>query len=107
MLKAKGDIIFTLEGSDYTASDHFRVAFSFGSGLLFSGAIKSDNKQYTQGQTYHVDIEFFTIEDEAYELVKPNLVDVLDTVMCAGSRILGLAKLTDFVYDGQDVKISA
>jgi len=107
MLRAKGEIVFTLDGCNYTASDHFRVAFSFGNGLLFSGTIKSDVNQYAQGQTYHVDIEFFTIEDEAYELVKPNLECVMDTVMCAGSRILGLAKLTDFVFKNQPVLISA
>ena len=107
MLRARGEITFTLDGCNYTASDHLRVAFSFGNGLLFSGTIKSDSNQYAQGQTYNVNIEFFTIEDEAYALVKPYLSDVLDTVMCAGSRILGLAKLTDFVYEGQPAKVSA
>jgi len=107
MLRAKGEIEFTLEGSDYTTSEHFRVAFSFGNGLLFSGTIKSNNDRYIKGQIYHVDIEFFTIEDESYELIKPYLQDVLDTVMCAGSRILGLAKLTNFLYEGQPAKISA
>jgi len=107
MLRAKGEIEFTLEGSDYSASEHFRVAFSFGNGLLFSGTIKSNSDRYLQGQIYHVDVEFFTIEDEAYELVKPYLIDALDTVMCAGSRVLGLAKLTEFVYENQPVPISA
>ena len=99
MLSAKGEIIFTLQGINYTANDHFRVAFSFGEGLLFSGTIKSADDEYIQGQVYPVDIEFFTIEDEAYELIKTNLKNELDTTMCAGSRILGLAKLSDFIYD--------
>ena len=107
MLRAKGEIIFTLEGSDYIASEHFRVAFSFGNGLLFSGTIKSNNDRYAQGQTYCVDIEFFTIENEAYELIIPYINDILDTVMCAGNRILGLAKLTDFVYEDKPIPISA
>ena len=107
MLAAKGEIMFTLQDNNYTASDHFRVAFSFGDGLLFSGNIKSTHDEYIQGQVYHVDIEFFTIMDEAYELIKNNLKYELASTMCAGNRILGIAKLTDFIYDGQPVPISA
>jgi len=107
MLRAKGEIMFTLAGSDYKASDHFRIAFSFGDGMLYSGTIKSDYREYNQGQTYLVDIEFFTVEDEAYELLKPVLADEVDTVMCAGSKILGVAKLTDFYYEDQTTPISA
>jgi hypothetical protein len=99
MLKAKGEIMFTLAGGNYTAGDHFRVAFSFGDGLLYSGTIKSDNDEYNQGRTYSVDIEFFTVEDDAYKLLKPVLADEINTVMCAGSKILGVAKLTDFYYE--------
>jgi hypothetical protein len=107
MLTAKGDIVFTLEGNSYTASNQFRVAFSFGDNLLFSGTIKSDHKQYKQGESYQVDIEFFTIEDEAYELIKAKLQCELNSVMCAGSRIIGLARLSDFVYNSQSVAASA
>ncbi|MDR2571969.1 MAG: hypothetical protein LBD23_16955 [Oscillospiraceae bacterium] len=105
MLKAKGEIMFTLEESNYVANDHFRVAFSFGDGLLFSGMIKSDNEFYDHGKSYQVNIEFFTIEDEAYELIKSCLQAELETVMCAGSRILGLAKLFDFTYKNQNIPI--
>ena len=107
MLRAKGEIMFTLAGNNYTASDHFRVAFSFGDGLLFSGAIKSNHSEYTQGQAYHVSIEFFTIENEAFELLRPVIKDELDTVMCAGSRILGTARLTDFTFEDQIAQASA
>jgi len=98
MLKAKGEIQFTIEGKNYEASNQFRIAFMFGEGLLFSGAIISNEKEYIQGQTYNVDVEFFTIEDEAYNAIKSTLGDVLDSVMCAGKKILGIAKLWDFEY---------
>ena len=107
MLRAKGEIMFTLAGSNYTASNHFRVAFSFGEGMLYSGTIKSEYDEYCQGQTYRVDIEFFTVEDEAYELIKPVLAEEVDTVMCAGSKLLGVATLTDFYYEEQKTQISA
>lgn len=107
MLRAKGEIVFTLAGSNYTASNHFRVAFSFGDGLLFSGTIKSDNSEYNEGQTYNVDVEFFTIEGEAFRLLEPVIKDDLETVMCAGSRILGMAKLTDFVFEDRAEPVSA
>ena len=98
MLKAKGEIQFTIEGKNYQASNQFRIAFKFGDGSLFSGAIISKEKEYLQGQTYNVDIEFFTIDDEAYNAIKPTLGDELDSVMCAGRKILGVAKLRNFEY---------
>ena len=107
MLRAKGEIVFTLAGSSYTASNHFRVAFSFGNGMIYSGNIKSDNSEYIEGTAYLVDIEFFTIEDEAFILLQPVLKADLDVVMCAGSRILGIAKLSDFIFDNQAVLLSA
>jgi len=107
MLRANGEVTFTLEGNNYTASNHFRVAFSFGDGMLYSGTIKSNKEEYIQGQTYHVNIEFFTIEDEAYKILRPVLADEVDTVMCAGSKIIGVAKLTNFIYEGEIAAVSA
>jgi len=98
MLKAKGEIEFTLEGKNYTA-DQLRPAFMFAEGLLFTGDIKSDNEMYYQGQKYDVDIEFYTIENEAYSKLKPLLKDFMDITICSGKRILGKAVLRDFIYD--------
>jgi len=99
MLKAKGKIVFTLDGKNYTA-DQLRPAFMFAEGLLFTGGIKSDDDMYYQGKTYDVDIEFFTVEDEAFKMLKPILKDYMDLAICSGSRILGKAKLHDFEYVG-------
>ena len=99
MLKAKGEIVFTLDGKNYTA-DQLRPAFMFAEGLLFTGGIKSDADMYYQGQTYDVNIEFFTIEDEAYSVLKPILKEDMDLAICSGRRILGKAKLRDFEYVG-------
>ena len=97
MLKAKGEIMFTLDGKNYTA-DQLRPAFMFSEGLLFTGGIKSDADMYYQGKTYDVNVEFFTVEDEAYSILKPILKDCMDLAICSGSRILGKAKLRDFEY---------
>ena len=97
MLKAKGEITFTLEGKNYTA-DQLRPAFMFAEGLLFTGGIKSNNDMYYQGQAYNVDVEFYTVEDEAYSLLQPLLKDFMDLVICSGKRVLGKAMLHDFVY---------
>ena len=99
MLKAKAEIMFTLEGRNYSGNIHLRPAFSFGGGLLFSGAINSEHDEYLQGQPYLVDINFFTIEDEAYEAVKPLLKPELGLTIQEGKRILGVAKLLDFIYE--------
>jgi len=98
MLKAKGEIIFTLEGKNYTA-DQLRPAFMFTEGLLFTGGIKSDVDMYYQGQTYNVDVDFYTVEDEAYSMLKPLIKDVMELAICSGKRILGKAILKDFIYE--------
>ena len=107
MLRAKGEINFTLKGNNYIASDQFRIAFSFGDGMIYSGTIKSNNNEYCQGQTYNVDIEFFTVDNNAYSLLEHVLSKEMETVMCAGSKILGIAKLSDFRYNDHMAPISA
>jgi len=99
VLKAKGEIIFTLEGKNYTSSQ-LRPAFMFSENLLFTGGITGNADMYYQGQTYDVNIEFFTVEDEAYTALKPILKDNMDLAICSGKRILGTAKLRDFEYVG-------
>jgi len=98
MLKAKGEIMFTLEGKNYTANQ-LRPAFMFAEGLLFTGGINSDVDMYYQGQKYNVDIDFYTVEDEAYSILKPLIRDFMDLAICSGKRILGKAILHDFVYE--------
>ena len=97
MLRAKGEITFTLDGKNYTA-DQLRPAFMFTEDLLFTGGIKSDADMYYQGKTYVVSIEFFTVEDEAYSALKPILKDNMDLAICSGKRVLGRARLRDFEY---------
>ena len=48
-----------------------RPAFNFGNELLFSGTIKNSLKKYLFEKEYVVKVEFPTIEDEAYEAIKP------------------------------------
>ena len=98
MLKAKAEIIFTLSDKSYIGREDFRVPFNFGEDLLFSGNIKSEHKEYAFNQKYLVEIEFFTIEGEAYEAVK-HLLQVGNTIaMQTGSRLLGKAKLLELDY---------
>jgi len=101
MLNAKAEITFTLEGRSYSGAKYpLRPAFRFGEGLLFSGNIKSDEPMYMCNEKYHVDIEFFTIEEEGYAAIKPFLSEGVDLVMQEGSQIIGLAKLNSFTYSG-------
>ena len=98
MLKAKAEIIFTLSDKNYTAREDFRVPFNFGEDLLFSGNIKSNHEEYVFNKKYFVEVEFFTIEGEAYEAVK-HLLKVGSTIaMQTGSRLLGKAKLLELNY---------
>jgi hypothetical protein len=99
MLKAKAEIMFTLENKNYLNNSKLQPVFNFGKDLLFSGTIKSDDKEYLYRKKYEVDIDFFTIYGEAYDAVKPALKPDMGLTIQAGKRILGIAKLIDYKYE--------
>ena len=78
----KGKLKITLEGRNYIAHEHFRLAFSFGKDLIFTGSVGSEHSAYLQGETYTVDVKFFTVTPEAYSILKPILKSGLDLVIC-------------------------
>ena len=98
MLKAKAEIQFTLPDRIYHGSKHFRPVFRFGDGLLFSGTVVSEEIEFTPNKKYLVDIDFFTIKDEAYSTLQPLLKTGLGLTIQEGARITGIAKLVDFTY---------
>ncbi|MCL2015382.1 MAG: hypothetical protein FWG68_03940 [Defluviitaleaceae bacterium] len=98
MLKAKAKIKFTLEGKNYANDSEFRIAFRFADNLIFSGHVISDNEIYFANTEYDVRIQFFTVEDEAYNALTPILSTNDILAMCAGKRILGTAKLIDYSF---------
>ena len=98
MLKAKAEIQFTLPDRTYHGSKHFRPVFRFGEGLLFSGTILSEETVYAPNKKYLVDIDFFTIEDEAYNALQPLLKSGMGLTIQEGARITGIAKIVDYTY---------
>ena len=98
MLKAKAEIQFTLPDRTYHGNKHFRPVFRFGDGLLFSGTIIGDETEYAPNKKYIVDIDFFTIEDEAYSALQPLLKSGMGLTIQEGARITGIAKLVDYTY---------
>jgi hypothetical protein len=98
MLRAKAEIQFTLPDRTYHGSKHFRPVFRFGDGLLFSGTILSNVVEYSPNKKYTVDIDFFTIEDEAYNALKPVLKSGMGLTIQEGVRITGIAKLMEYSY---------
>jgi len=99
MLKAKAEIQFTIKNRNFNRN-YFRPVFNFGNGLLFTGFLKSDDNKYLYNQKYTVDIDFFTIKDEAYSAVQPLLKDGMDIAIQEGaSKIVGIAKAWDFAYE--------
>ena len=96
MLKAKVEIMFTKEGKTYEGD--CRPAFNFGNDLLFSGAVMSPVTEYLPKQKYIVDVAFFTISSEGYEMVKSLLKPNMGMTMQEGSRIIGVAKLLEYTY---------
>jgi len=100
MLSAKAEIKFTLKGQNYEGGKHFRPVFRFAEGLLFSGTVISDHNEFIYNQPYIVDLEFFTVEDEAYSAIQPLLSTGMGLTIQAGSRIIGIATLLDYSYTG-------
>ena len=98
MLTANAIIKFTLEDKNYSVKP-LRVAFNFGSGLLFTGEIISEHAEYLYNETYGVNVDFFTVEEEAYTALKSVLISGIGVTLQAGSRILGTAELNNFVYE--------
>jgi len=99
MLKAKAEIKFTLQGKNYAGGKHFRPVFRFSDGLLFSGTVVSDNDEYIYNKIYNVGIDFFTVKDEAFTALQPFLKQDMGVTVQAGSKIIGIATLKDFVYE--------
>ena len=98
MLTANAAIRFTLEGKNYSAKP-LRVAFNFGPGLLFTGEVISEHTVYSYNKTYGVNIDFFTVEKDAYTALQSVLKPVMGVTMQAGSRILGTAELSNFTFE--------
>ena len=99
MLKAKAEIQFTIDGRVFNKK-YFRPTFNFGNNLLFSGNLISDEDIYLYSHQYIVDIDFFTIEDDAFNVVSPILKFGMDLAIQEGAhKIVGNAKLLDFQYE--------
>ena len=99
MLKAKAEIQFTINERKFDKK-YFRPIFNFGNKLLFSGNLISDDDIYLQNQKYIVDIDFFTIEDEAFSVISPILRPGMNLAIQEGAhRIVGIAKILEYNYE--------
>ena len=78
MLKAKTAIKFTLEGKNRAGGDRLCAAFNFGNNLLFTGRVGNDNDMFLFNNEYSVDVDFFTVDAEAYTLLQPVLAKGMD-----------------------------
>lgn len=88
------------KGDGLCTKNILRPAFNFGEELLFSGTIKSEseNEKFLYQSNYVVEVEFPTIEDEAYEAIQPLIQIGMNLNIQIASRIVGDAKLLDYTY---------
>jgi hypothetical protein len=99
MLKAKAEIQFTIDGRKFDKK-YFRPTFNFGNNLLFSGNLISDDDIYLQNHPYIVEIDFFTVEDDAYRAINPVLKPGMYLAIQEGAhKIVGIAKLLEYRYE--------
>ena len=98
VLKAKTAIQFTLEGKNRAGGDRLCVAFNFGNNLLFTGRVGNDGDVFVFNNEYSVDVDFFTVDAEAFTLLQPVLTKGMDLAIHEGKRIIGIAKLLEFSY---------
>jgi hypothetical protein len=96
----KGKVKMTLQSRSYRQHEHLRLTFSFGEGNLFTGAVRSENLEYVAGVEYVVDVDFFTVNREAYALIESKLRNEMNLVICEGNRIIGEAVLLSYMFDG-------
>jgi hypothetical protein len=84
----------------YGTQHVLRPAFKFGEDLLFSGIIKGDDNPSTfrYNQPYVVTVDFPTIKDEAYKLIRPLIKAGMDINIQTGARVIGRATLLDYTY---------
>lgn len=89
------------ESDGICAKNILRPAFNFGEGLLFSGTIKdnSENEKYLYQSSYLVEVEFPTIEEEAYEAIQPLIKVGMSLKIQNASRVIGEGKLLDYIYN--------
>ena len=107
MLKAKAEIQFTIDGRVFNKK-YFRPIFNFGNNLLFSGNLISDEDVYLHNHPYTVNIDFFTIEDEAFNVICSILKSGMDLAIQEGAhKIVGIAKLIDYKYEPARTSITS
>jgi hypothetical protein len=103
MLKGKVRMTPMLYGKNYKNHPHLRLCFLFGDdvkGFRLTGGVRSSCAEFLQGETYDVDVEFFTVIDDAYSKLKPILKKGMRLAICEGRKIVGDAQLLDFKYVG-------
>lgn len=106
MIIAKAEITFfdlDRNSSGYEgicAKKILRPAFNFGENLLFSGTVESDGiiETYIFEKIYVVQVQFPTIEGEAYQAIKHLIKIDMNLDIQNGSRIIGKAKLLHYIY---------
>ena len=99
MLKVKAKIKITAENKNRAGGDRFCAAFNFGDDLLFSGRVGENGDRFLYNEEYETDVAFFTINEEAQNLVRPVLKKGMNMAIHEGKRILGIAKVLDFTWD--------
>ena len=100
MLKTKTAIQFTLEGKNRAGGDRLCTAFNFGNNLLFTGRVGNDGDVFVFNNEYLVNVDFFTVDAEAFTLLQPILAEGMDLAIHEGKRIIGIAKLLEFSFIG-------
>jgi len=102
MLKTELEIVFFQPKEnvcDGIQATNLRPPFRFCDGYSFSGFIESKRHiQFIYGEHYNVNVNFPTIESEAYEVIKDILSFNMILIIHIGSEEIGKGKLLKYEY---------
>lgn len=89
--------------NDLDTNNIIRPAINFGEGLLFSGTIKVNDKVVCikRGEFYDAMIEFPTIKEEAFEVIRNYLIDKAIFNIQIASKVIGKCEMIDHRYNSK------
>ena len=97
MLRAKARLKITTR--EKSCSDDIRPMIEVGGSFLFSGSIKSPEKEYVPNRPYDVIIEFDNIEWIVYRSIKSMLAAGKSVSIREGNKVIGEAKIFECGYE--------
>ncbi|MFD2334599.1 hypothetical protein ACFSR7_35600 [Cohnella sp. GCM10020058] len=101
MLLLKAKVMFEGHKNNLSTKIALRPGVNFGNGLIFSGDIKpigGVGDFLVLNEWYEVDIEMFTVEEEAFQAIGHLVKNGNPIVFQVGNRKVGRGEIIEYLY---------